>query len=1030
MNRRQVSKIALRNRPVKAFRQIKSFVNGLISTRIPEELEWVEEHIEEDYAFGMDFPNDGECLPITCAREYSTGRVDSRGSGNLVSSTESLDCVGIDIEATSNANYLQRAHQFREDFSLTTQTWSGSVEFPVRVGPFQPYRSDKSLGNSIIPYVGEATLEFDWRNYQSADSNSDVYKINGIHGSYTAQDQVPANMFVPQPGAFVGQDPAAAVFYPEARAPIAQPRHMDVAKYLFECGGALASSARVSSFGCRGRTEPFCFAVDNGNIDATTTVRGRSFMICPYDTDAVCDWYVGDRQVGFSINGAQNNIPGNNHSITGDGSRQTCGVKTGFKDFAAVKTAFPNDTLVNFDQDWLIENTELTSAHLPAKFVVGSTDFRDFSALRDGGAFDGGHRQNSGAFGQAIPHGTVHAWTSQFAAITGASQARVNVGSANFNKRCTRISADPALVIDLRTFRGRQFQLANALGLPSTKVYFKPNGMGVALDNQITHQNRHDNPHVRYLVWEVYDPDRLKAQAVVHAKAQFAGGGYVNGMEPVQRLAYELSKKNYEKDQIISAWIPHPTTEGHLKALDNMNVGGTAVNEQGFNGGNAPRGHRPLYANLDTDVLTATYNADPYARALRTSTFETEVIMGNAAARQAFFGALVINIEKASGVNCFAYLSITNFGTGPGTGVGSYDHTDFFIPWGTRLRLKEFAHVGITHSVQCLGAALADPQKYVAPKRLLAPDNNTDNVCFDFDWEEQRGRFPYQVIQPRFDGFQGINTASGQGKTGFIYEDAIKNIQLSWRQQPELVCEWVILPRSKVQATYRLAYPQHQFFRCLFPSPKFTLPSRRTEHKVAIRGLQLNAVPNKVYVYCMLTEGSRNYLEWLDCKPTITNIETTINETVDTTSHIPLWLGFRFFKENCPYSQKTLDEWKCDNMWVLSPQQLNVTPETYTESMARVNTLSMTCTVRMNRAYKQISSNYSPALFAGLATTAKTVMTPEFEMRVVVVYDNTSIIINSKNEMMIEKNTLASRGPTGLIREDRGLPRQSGLMMY
>ena len=42
MNRRQVSKIALRNRPVKAFRQIKSFVNGLISTRIPEELEWVE----------------------------------------------------------------------------------------------------------------------------------------------------------------------------------------------------------------------------------------------------------------------------------------------------------------------------------------------------------------------------------------------------------------------------------------------------------------------------------------------------------------------------------------------------------------------------------------------------------------------------------------------------------------------------------------------------------------------------------------------------------------------------------------------------------------------------------------------------------------------------------------------------------------------------------------------------------------------------------------------------------------------------
>ena len=54
MSRRQVARIALRNRPVKAFRQIKSYVNGLISTRLPEELEWVEEHIEDDAHYGMD----------------------------------------------------------------------------------------------------------------------------------------------------------------------------------------------------------------------------------------------------------------------------------------------------------------------------------------------------------------------------------------------------------------------------------------------------------------------------------------------------------------------------------------------------------------------------------------------------------------------------------------------------------------------------------------------------------------------------------------------------------------------------------------------------------------------------------------------------------------------------------------------------------------------------------------------------------------------------------------------------------------
>ena len=98
--------------------------------------------------------------------------------------------------------------------------------------------------------------------------------------------------------------------------------------------------------------------------------------------------------------------------------------------------------------------------------------------------------------------------------------------------------------------------------------------------------------------------------------------------------------------------------------------------------------------------------------------------------------------------------------------------------------------------------------------------------------------------------------------------------------------------------------------------------------------------------------------------------------------------------------------------------------------MARVSTISIKATVSMNRAYRQIASNYSPALFPGLAETGKSVMTPEFEMRVVVAYDNHSLVMNSRHEMLIEKNVLATRGPTGLVREDRGLPRQGGLAFY
>jgi hypothetical protein len=57
-------------------------------------------------------------------------------------------------------------------------------------------------------------------------------------------------------------------------------------------------------------------------------------------------------------------------------------------------------------------------------------------------------------------------------------------------------------------------------------------------------------------------------------------------------------------------------------------------------------------------------------------------------------------------------------------------------------------------------------------------------------------------------------------------------------------------------------------------------------------------------------------------------------------------------------------------------------------------------------------------------------MKPEFELRVVIVYNNHSLIMNSRNEMLIEKNTLGTRGPTGLVKQDRGLPKQGGLPFY
>ena len=1036
LTREKVSSIGLRNRPVKCFRQIKSFVNGLVSTRLPEELEFVEEHIEEDYAFGMDFPNDGECLPVVCPREYTSGLLSDRPTNSDMStSTRSVKAHEFSVESTSNVNFQQRAHQFRDGFNLATQTYSADIEFPVRVGPFQPYRSAKSIGNSIIPYVGEAMIEFDWRQYRSNDSNADVYKVNGS-SPYLSEGGNNLHFWLDTPAA-------------DVLVPLTQPRHMDVAKYLFEYGGGLAQAARASgSFGTRGVSEPFCLAVAyNGGQEG-------SFMICPYDTESVGTWYNGSGQTGYHAAYAQPGLHVDN--MRNECLKSSLDLKTGF-DKDNITTSFPKGTLLNFDSQWLLEHTDLLEDSFPFQCVVGAVS-ADIPVYTEGAdPAQGNALTNNGLYRNATFNGA--GVGANIAAAAAATQLRVvpaqltnvNAGANNFCKRRLRVQAAavcaPRAVPDQATL-GRAQQLANPLGLPSRQVFFEPNDLQFT-DRSAAALAR--NPEVTYAVWEVYDDDFLE-----HAARSWARGEYssrdnnaaylLNKQRAIEELEFQLCKQNFKTGQILGAWIPSAELFDLLEKLDRCDPANPAqvVPQLDMNAEQTKtnRGDQALYSENEDDIqavhaIRTEYTDILFPSTQRKACWDEDAVTTSHANRQLCLQEIIFQIGKSSKVNLYInqgqaeqptiayFLALRQLQDQQGVGTvahpAAYWHTRFVIPRGTRIRLKTFRHVGIKHDCQLLGARDANAQVYANPQALA------DGI--DFNWGEERGRFPYQLIQPRADNYSGKVRPSGLGGRGFQYEDSIKNVQLSWRSQPELVCEWVILPPSKVQPTYRLSYPQHEFFRALYPSPTFTLPSRGATKEVAIRGLKLNEVPNKVYVYAMLTERSRNYLEWLDVKPTIVQIETTINETVDTTSHIPLWL-YRFFKENCPYSAKTKDEWVNDNCWILSPQNLNISAETFTESMARVSTLSVVARVQMNRAYRQISQNYSPALFPGLEATGKSVMTPEFELRVVVTYDNHSLIMNSRNEMLIEKNTLATRGPTGLVRQDRGLPKQGGLMMY
>ena len=130
----------------------------------------------------------------------------------------------------------------------------------------------------------------------------------------------------------------------------------------------------------------------------------------------------------------------------------------------------------------------------------------------------------------------------------------------------------------------------------------------------------------------------------------------------------------------------------------------------------------PLYASGDTDLLRSTYTDRVYGRQLRHDAFEQANISTSAAVRKQVFQALGFEVEKISGVNPFGAIGNGHLNTWEqvgGRANGEYEHIDFLIPHGTRIRLKTFQHLGITADTQTLGQQnLVDPQRYENPKTL------------------------------------------------------------------------------------------------------------------------------------------------------------------------------------------------------------------------------------------------------------------------------------------------------------------------
>ena len=273
----------------------------------------------------------------------------------------------------------------------------------------------------------------------------------------------------------------------------------------------------------------------------------------------------------------------------------------------------------------------------------------------------------------------------------------------------------------------------------------------------------------------------------------------------------------------------------------------------------------------------------------------------------------------------------------------------------------------------------------------------------------------------------------------------IKKVYMSWRDQgPHLLCEWAVL--KQIEPVYNLYYPQFERFvdntfdtlvdgevqaGNTYRYGAFSLPAPFASTVRKINALRINEVPSLIVIRCELAERSRNRFEWMDIRAYISNVKFQLNERPDLTSNVPDIVGYRWFLENTK-TLMSFEEWKSNCLWVISPQQLAVDSATFVESLARVNTMSLEVTVRRPKAYKNALQQYRNSDFwpAQKSTydDAKIYATPPFQVRVDFVYDNHSLSLNSQRQVILRKNTIQSKAPTGLVRDDRGLPKMKGLL--
>jgi hypothetical protein len=186
-------------------------------------------------------------------------------------------------------------------------------------------------------------------------------------------------------------------------------------------------------------------------------------------------------------------------------------------------------------------------------------------------------------------------------------------------------------------------------------------------------------------------------------------------------------------------------------------------------------------------------------------------------------------------------------------------------------------------------------------------------------------------------------------------------------------------------------------------------------------------------------------------RPFIKSIEVQVGESHEATSNFSSELLFRMFKE-CTSSRLTYEQWENNCIVCLTPAQLGL--PNFTEGLSIVTAVSLKITLVESPEAKRLRQKWDMYNYVGTVGSVDSVNiadaeiqlgnggdnpgnvqanahgNPTYVFRTNFDYDNRSLVMNSRREMILKKNSREFRGDSGLKILPQAVPQQQGLKSY